>query len=169
MPPRSRSSSKKSGGWCPGPAPAKPLQCVENGWCSARERYTFPDAVAQVGIGPRAALSQLDIECTSRTALALDAIWRSQYLHYAITIPKGARVAPSFRHYFVAGIGFSSAFPNCPQSDLLILGSGRVGSHPFGCGLEILTAALYTPLLARGRQAQKRGSSRDARNRLQHV
>lgn len=157
---------RKSGSWC---LVEHAKQNRYNAWKAGgalRGSDTFPDAVAQVRNWP--ASSQLDIECVADRAGVGRNLQNHQYLHYAITIPR-ARALPSFRHYFVAGIRFflslsqlSAERPVDPG-----VGPGQLASiwvRP----RDARPRCLYA-LLARGRQAQKRGSSRDAQNRLQHV
>jgi choline dehydrogenase-like flavoprotein len=67
------------------------------------------------------------------------------YLHFALTIPPGMRLAAERRGFAIAGLRLSSGLPECPAGDLLLFALGRANPLPFGTGLAMLGAALYAP------------------------
>jgi 5-(hydroxymethyl)furfural/furfural oxidase len=67
------------------------------------------------------------------------------YLHFALTLPRRARLAPHLRPFAIAGIRHSSALAGCPGGDLLLFTIGRVSPQAYGTDLGMVGAALYAP------------------------
>jgi 5-(hydroxymethyl)furfural/furfural oxidase len=83
------------------------------------------------------------------------------YLHFALTIPPGLRLAAHQRGFAIAGLRLSSGVPECPASDLLLFALGRASPEPHGTALGLLGAALYAPF-SRGQVALRSADVRVA-------
>ena len=67
------------------------------------------------------------------------------YLHFALTLPRGLRLAPHLRRFAIAGARLSSGLAGCPAGDLLLFTIGRVSPRSHGPDLAMVGAALYSP------------------------
>jgi 5-(hydroxymethyl)furfural/furfural oxidase len=104
-----------------------------------------PAMLLRAGIGPAAELQQLGIApVLDRPGIGRN-LQNHLYLHFALTIPPGLRLAAHRRGFAIAGLRLSSGMPECPAGDLLLFALGRANPQPFGTGLAMLGAALYAP------------------------
>jgi 5-(hydroxymethyl)furfural/furfural oxidase len=67
------------------------------------------------------------------------------YLHFALTLPRGRRLARHLRRFAIAGIRLSSGLAGCPAGDLMLFTIGRVSPRSYGPDLAMAGAALYSP------------------------
>ena len=67
------------------------------------------------------------------------------YMFFALTLPRGKRVAPDLRRFALAGIRSSSGMPGCPSSDLFGFVIGRVSGESYGPDFALVGSALYAP------------------------
>jgi 5-(hydroxymethyl)furfural/furfural oxidase len=104
-----------------------------------------PALLLRAGIGPVADLRRLGIEpVLDRPGVGRN-LQNHLYLHFALTIPPGLRLAAHRRGFAIAGLRLSSGAPECPASDLLLFALGRASPEPHGTALGLLGAALYAP------------------------
>ncbi|HEY7550505.1 MAG TPA: GMC family oxidoreductase [Hyphomicrobiaceae bacterium] len=104
-----------------------------------------PAVLLRAGIGPVADLRQLGIEPVVDRPGVGSNLQNHLYLHFALTIPPGLRLAARRRGFAIAGLRLSSGAPECPASDLLLFALGRASPEPHGTALGLLGAALYAP------------------------
>jgi 5-(hydroxymethyl)furfural/furfural oxidase len=71
---------------------------------------------------------------------------------FALTLPRGKRVAKGQRSFALAGLRASSRMPGAPGGDLFSYVAGRVSGASFGPNFALVASALYSP--------QSRGSVR---------
>ncbi|HEY1243624.1 MAG TPA: GMC family oxidoreductase, partial [Hyphomicrobiaceae bacterium] len=84
-----------------------------------------PALLLRAGIGPVADLRRLGIEpVLDRPGVGRN-LQNHLYLHFALTIPPGLRLAAHRRGFAIAGLRLSSGAPECPASDLLLFALGR--------------------------------------------
>ncbi|CAG9275174.1 Sorbose dehydrogenase [Paraburkholderia unamae] len=104
-----------------------------------------PTLLLRSGIGPATELTAKGIE----PLLDLPGVGRNlqnhSYLFYALTLPRGKRLAQDLRRFVVAGVRASSNLPDCPASDLFVFALGRVSPRSFGVNVAMIGAALYSP------------------------
>jgi 5-(hydroxymethyl)furfural/furfural oxidase len=105
-----------------------------------------PAMLLRSGIGPARELKALGINATADRPGVGRNLQNHLYLHFALTIPPGMRLAAHLRRFAFAGIRLSSGLENCPAADLLVFAIGRVSPRSFGADLGMLGAALYSPL-----------------------
>jgi 5-(hydroxymethyl)furfural/furfural oxidase len=104
-----------------------------------------PAMLLRAGIGPAGELTHHGI------ALVVDRpgvgrnLQNHPYLHFALTLPRGWRLAGHLRCFAIAGIRHSSGLPGCPTGDLLMFMIGRVSPRSHGTDLAMVGAALYSP------------------------
>jgi 5-(hydroxymethyl)furfural/furfural oxidase len=67
------------------------------------------------------------------------------YMFFALTLPRGKRVAPQLRRFALAGMRSSSRIPGCPPSDLFCFVIGRVSGELYGPDFALVGSALYAP------------------------
>jgi choline dehydrogenase-like flavoprotein len=67
------------------------------------------------------------------------------YLHFALTLPRGRRLAAHLRRFAIAGVRHSSGLADCPAGDLLAFAIGRVSPRFHGPDLAMVGGALYAP------------------------
>ena len=105
-----------------------------------------PTLLLRSGIGPAAELAALGIP----SALDRPGVGRNlqnhPYMFFALTLPRGKRVAPELRRFALAGIRSSSGMSGCPPSDLFGFVIGRVSGESFGPDFALVGSALYSPL-----------------------
>jgi 5-(hydroxymethyl)furfural/furfural oxidase len=104
-----------------------------------------PAMLLRAGIGPALELQQLGIAPVADRPGVGRNLQNHLYLHFALTIPPGLRLAAHRRGFAIAGLRLSSGMPECPVGDLLLFALGRANPQPFGTGLAMLGAALYAP------------------------
>ncbi len=104
-----------------------------------------PALLLRSGIGAAADLAALGIQ----TALDRPGVGRNlqnhPYMFFAVTLPRGKRVAASLRRFAVAGVRASSRWPGSPEGDLFTFVLGRVSGESFGPDFSLVGSALYAP------------------------
>jgi 5-(hydroxymethyl)furfural/furfural oxidase len=104
-----------------------------------------PAMLLRAGIGAGSDLQRLGIPTLANRPGVGRNLQNHPYLHFALTIPPGARLRAALRRFAVAGIRLSSGLEGCPPADLLVFMVGRVSPHSFGPDLAMVGAALYAP------------------------
>lgn len=104
-----------------------------------------PAILLRSGIGPADDLRPLGISVVADRRGVGRNLQNHPYLHFAVTLPPRARLAPHLRRFAIAGIRHSSGLEGGTGGDLLILVFGRVSPRSFGPDLAMLGAALYAP------------------------
>jgi 5-(hydroxymethyl)furfural/furfural oxidase len=105
-----------------------------------------PAMLLRAGIGPAAELQRLGVRPVVDRPGVGRRLQNHLYLHFALTIPPGLRLAAHRRAFAIAGLRLSSGMPECPAGDLLLFALGRATPQAYGAGLGLLGAALYAPL-----------------------
>jgi choline dehydrogenase-like flavoprotein len=104
-----------------------------------------PAILLRSGVGPASELERMGI----KPILDLPGVGRNlqnhSYLFYALTLPRGKRLAQELRRFVIAGMRASSMVPDCPESDLLLFTLGRVSPRSFGTTVAMVGSALYSP------------------------
>jgi choline dehydrogenase-like flavoprotein len=104
-----------------------------------------PALLLRSGVGPAAELAEAGIA----PVVDLSAVGRNlqnhSYLFFALTLPRGKRLASHLRRFVVAGLRASSKMPDCPDGDLLLFTLGRVSPRGFGTDVAMVGSALYSP------------------------
>jgi choline dehydrogenase-like flavoprotein len=104
-----------------------------------------PALLLRSGIGPAADLAALGIP----TAVDRPGVGRNlqnhPYMFFALTLPRGKRVAAGLRRFAVAGVRASSRRPGAPEGDLFTFALGRVSGESFGPDFSLVGSALYAP------------------------
>lgn len=104
-----------------------------------------PALLLRSGIGPAADLGALGIP----TAVDRPGVGRNlqnhPYMFFALTLPRGKRVAAGLRRFAVAGVRASSRRPGAPEGDLFTFALGRVSGESFGPDFSLVGSALYAP------------------------
>jgi choline dehydrogenase-like flavoprotein len=104
-----------------------------------------PAMLLRAGIGPADELKRLGIvPIADRRGVGRN-LQNHPYLHFALTLPRGKRLAPHLRRFAIAGIRTSSGLAGCPAGDLLLFTIGRVSPRSYGPDLAMVGAALYSP------------------------
>jgi len=104
-----------------------------------------PAMLLRAGIGPANELKRLGIASVADRAGVGRNLQNHPYLHFALTLPRGKRLAPHLRRFAIAGIRTSSGLAGCPAGDLLLFTIGRVSPRSYGPDLAMVGAALYSP------------------------
>ncbi|MBC7436122.1 MAG: GMC family oxidoreductase N-terminal domain-containing protein [Bdellovibrionales bacterium] len=104
-----------------------------------------PTLLLRSGIGPAGELAALGIT----PAVNLQGVGRNlqnhPYMFFALTLPRGKRMATSLRRFAVAGMRSSSHMPGSEQGDLFGFVIGRVSGQSFGPSFALVGSALYAP------------------------
>jgi 5-(hydroxymethyl)furfural/furfural oxidase len=104
-----------------------------------------PAILLRSGIGPAAELASLGIP----VALDLPGVGRNlqnhPYMFYALSLPRGKRVAADLRRFAIAGLRSSSGMQGGYGGDLFNFVIGRVSGAGFGTGFALVGSALYGP------------------------
>lgn len=104
-----------------------------------------PTILLRSGIGAASALQALGI----RTALDIPGVGcnlqNHPYLFFALTLPRGKRVATDLRRFALAGVRSSSNMPGIAGGDLFNFVIGRVSGEAFGPDFALVGSALYSP------------------------
>jgi len=104
-----------------------------------------PTLLLRSGMGPAGELSALDIPpVLDRPGIGRN-LQNHPYMFFALTLPRGKRVAPDLRRFALAGIRSSSRMPGCPPSDLFNFVIGRVSGASYGPDFALVGSALYAP------------------------
>jgi 5-(hydroxymethyl)furfural/furfural oxidase len=104
-----------------------------------------PALLLRAGIGPPDVLQRYGIAPQVVRAGVGRNLQNHPYLHFALTLPRGRRLAPHLRRFAIAGIRLSSGLADCPAGDLLLFSIGRVSPRAHGPHLGMVGAALYAP------------------------
>lgn len=106
--------------------------------------YT-PAILLRSGIGPAAELERLGVP----VALDRPGVGRNlqnhPYLFFALSLPRGKRMAADLRRFAVAGLRSSSGMPGTDGGDLFNFVIGRVSGAAFGPSFALVGSALYGP------------------------
>ena len=97
------------------------------------------------GIGPAGELEAVGIQPVLERAGVGRNLQNHPYMFFALTLPRGKRVAPDLRRFALAGIRSSSRMPGCPPSDLFNFVIGRVSGESYGPDFALVGSALYAP------------------------
>lgn len=104
-----------------------------------------PAILLRSGIGPAAELAQLGVP----VALDRPGVGRNlqnhPYMFFALSLPRGKRMAADLRRFAVAGLRSSSGLPGTDAGDLFNFVIGRVSGAAFGPGFALVGSALYGP------------------------
>jgi choline dehydrogenase-like flavoprotein len=104
-----------------------------------------PAILMRSGIGPADELCRVGVEpIVDRRGVGRN-LQNHSYMFFALTLPRGKRVAPRLRRFAVAGLRTSSRLPGCPSGDLLLFMLGRVSPRSFGTDVAMVASALYSP------------------------
>jgi 5-(hydroxymethyl)furfural/furfural oxidase len=104
-----------------------------------------PAMLLRAGIGPADVLRRHGIAPLVDRPGVGRALQNHPYLQYALTLPRGSRLAPHLRRFVLLGARLSSGLEGCPAGDLLVYAIARVSPRSFGVDLGMVGAALYTP------------------------
>jgi choline dehydrogenase-like flavoprotein len=104
-----------------------------------------PAMLLRAGIGPAGELQRLGIKPVADRPGVGRNLQNHVYLHFALTLPRGLRLAAHLRRFAIAGARMSSGLPGCPAGDLLLFTIGRVSPRAYGPDLAMVGAALYAP------------------------
>jgi choline dehydrogenase-like flavoprotein len=104
-----------------------------------------PTLLMRSGVGPAAELGALGIAPVVDLPGVGKNLQNHSYLFYALTLPRGKRLAQHLRRFVISGVRASSGMPDCPQSDLLLFTLGRVSPRSFGTTVAMVGSALYSP------------------------
>ena len=104
-----------------------------------------PALLLRSGIGPAADLAALGIQpVLDRPGVGRN-LQNHPYMFFALTLPRGKRVAAGLRRFAVAGVRASSHQPGAPEGDLFTFALGRVSGESFGPDFSLVGSALYAP------------------------
>lgn len=104
-----------------------------------------PTLLLKSGIGPADELRSLGIQpVLDRPGVGRN-LQNHPYMFFALTLPRGKRVASDLRRFALAGIRSSSRMPGCPPSDLFGFVIGRVSGESYGPDFALVGSALYAP------------------------
>ena len=104
-----------------------------------------PALLLRSGIGRAGDLADLGIPCVLDRLGVGGNLQNHPYMFFALTLPRGKRVAPALRRFALAGIRSSSQMPDCPPSDLFNFVIGRVSGESYGPDFALVGSALYAP------------------------
>lgn len=104
-----------------------------------------PTLLLRSGIGPANELAALGIASTMNLQGVGRNLQNHPYMFFALTLPRGKRVATSLRRFAVAGMRSSSHMPGSTEGDLFGFVIGRVSGQSFGPGFALVGSALYAP------------------------
>lgn len=104
-----------------------------------------PAMLLRSGVGPAADLRKLGIAVKADRPGVGANLQNHPYLHFAITVPQGLRLAAELHQFGLVALRHSSGQKDCAAGDLLAFAVGRVSPQPFGAALGMVGAALYSP------------------------
>lgn len=105
-----------------------------------------PTLLLRSGIGPTDELTALGIQTVLHRPGVGRHLQNHPYMFFALTLPRGKRMAPAMRRFALAGIRSSSHMPGAPEGDLFGFVLGRVSGQPYGPDFALMASALYSPL-----------------------
>ena len=96
-----------------------------------------PTIMLRAGIGPADQLKGVGIvPLVDRPGVGRN-LQNHLYLHFALTLPRGRRLARHLRRFAIAGIRLSSGLAGCPAGDLMLFTIGRVSPRSHGPDLAM--------------------------------
>jgi 5-(hydroxymethyl)furfural/furfural oxidase len=104
-----------------------------------------PTLLLRSGIGPAGELAALGIQCVLERPGVGRNLQNHPYMFFALTLPRGKRVASDLRRFALAGIRSSSGMPGCAPGDLFNFVIGRVSGEAYGPDFALVGSALYAP------------------------
>ncbi|WGS54884.1 GMC family oxidoreductase N-terminal domain-containing protein (plasmid) [Paraburkholderia sp. D15] len=104
-----------------------------------------PTLLMRSGVGAAKELGALGIKPVVDLPGVGKNLQNHSYLFFALTLPRGKRLAQHLRRFVITGVRASSGMPDCPQSDLLLFTLGRVSPRSFGTTVAMAGSALYSP------------------------
>jgi choline dehydrogenase-like flavoprotein len=104
-----------------------------------------PALLLRSGIGPVDELAALGIDPVLQLSGVGLNLQNHPYMFFALTLPRGKRVASDLRRFALAGIRSSSGMPGCPSGDLFNFVIGRVSGESYGTDFALVGSALYAP------------------------
>jgi choline dehydrogenase-like flavoprotein len=104
-----------------------------------------PTLLLRSGIGPAGDLAALGIPTTLDRPGVGRNLQNHPYMFFALTLPRGKRVAAGLRRFAVAGVRASSNALGAPKGDLFTFVLGRVSGASFGPSFSLVGSALYAP------------------------
>lgn len=104
-----------------------------------------PSILLRSGIGPAGELAALGIQpVLDRPGVGRN-LQNHPYMFFALTLPRGKRMAAELRRFAVAGLRSSSGAPGVSGGDLFAFALGRVSGESFGTDFALVGSALYSP------------------------
>jgi 5-(hydroxymethyl)furfural/furfural oxidase len=104
-----------------------------------------PSILLRSGIGPEKELFSVGVKpLVDRSGVGRN-LQNHSYMFFALTLPRGKRLASQLRRFVVAGLRASSRLPDCPEGDLMLFMLGRVSPRSFGTDVAMVASALYSP------------------------
>jgi 5-(hydroxymethyl)furfural/furfural oxidase len=104
-----------------------------------------PTLLLRSGIGPTEELSALGIPTVLHRPGVGRNLQNHPYMFFALTLPRGKRLAKDFRRFALAGMRSSSRQPGSSPGDLFGFVVGRVSGERYGPDFALLGSALYSP------------------------
>jgi len=104
-----------------------------------------PTLLLRSGIGPADELERLSIPVAMHRPGVGRNLQNHPYLFFALTLPRGKRVAKHMRRFAVAGLRSSSGMPGTEGGDLFNFVIGRVSGAAYGPDFALVGSALYGP------------------------
>jgi choline dehydrogenase-like flavoprotein len=104
-----------------------------------------PALLLRSGIGSATELAALGVKPLADLPGVGRNLQNHGYQFFAVTLPRGKRLASSLRRFAVAGLRASSNLAGCPSNDLFLFALGRVSPQAFGTSVAMLGSALYSP------------------------
>lgn len=104
-----------------------------------------PALLLRSGIGPASELSELGIQPVLNLAGVGRNLQNHPYMFFALTLPRGKRVAQELRRFAVTGLRSSSGMAGVHGGDLFNFVIGRVSGKSFGPDFALVGSALYAP------------------------
>lgn len=104
-----------------------------------------PALLLRSGIGPAGELESLGIQTVVDRPGVGRNLQNHPYMFFALTLPRGKRVAQDLRRFAVAGLRSSSGMHGSPESDLFSFVIGRVSGESYGPDFALVGSALYAP------------------------
>lgn len=104
-----------------------------------------PTLLLRSGIGPADDLVSLGIPVARDRPGVGRNLQNHPYMFFALTLPRGKRMAANLRRFAVAGMRSSSHLPGAPEGDLFNFVIGRVSGQVFGPNFALVGSALYSP------------------------
>lgn len=104
-----------------------------------------PTLLLRSGIGPADELASLGIQAVMDRPGVGRNLQNHPYMFFALTLPRGKRIAADLRRFALTGLRSSSHLPGAPGGDLFNFVIGRVSGQVFGPDFALVGSALYAP------------------------